>query len=92
MLGTGEVPTSALATGALPSGVTIAGNQVTSSVPTADAASGTTFSLGNGWVIETTTAGLVFTHDGTDVFSIADNGAIVSANDVTAFGTVIPTP
>lgn len=47
----------------------------------------TTLSLGN-WVIKVDTNELVFVYDGTEVFKVGTNGAVTSANDVTAFGTI----
>ena len=46
-----------------------------------------TLGLGDGWSIEAGTNGLIFRHGGTAVCSISNNGAIISANNITAFGT-----
>lgn len=47
----------------------------------------TTVSLGS-WIIKVDTNELVFEYNGTDVFKVGTNGAVTSANDITAFGTV----
>lgn len=51
------------------------------------AVAATSISIGN-WSINLQTNELVFTYNGTDVAKIKTTGEIVSANDVTAFGTV----
>jgi hypothetical protein len=47
----------------------------------------TTVSLGN-WVIKVDTNELVFVYNSTEVFKVGTNGAITSADNVTAFGTI----
>jgi hypothetical protein len=47
----------------------------------------TTLSLGD-WVIKVDTNELVFVYNSTEVFKVATTGAVTSANDVTAFGTI----
>jgi hypothetical protein len=47
----------------------------------------TTISLGN-WTIKVDTNELVFVYNTTEVFKIGTNGAVTSANDITAFGTI----
>jgi len=47
----------------------------------------TTLSIGS-WVIKVDTNELVFVYDSTEVFKVGTNGAVTSANDVTAFGTI----
>jgi hypothetical protein len=49
--------------------------------------SATTLSLGN-WVIKVDTNELVFEYNSTEVFKVGTNGAITSANNVTAYGTI----
>lgn len=59
------------------------GNLTFSTVPI----SGSTFTLGD-WTISVISNELVFDYNGTDVAKIKTTGEIVSANDVTAFGTI----
>ena len=59
------------------------GNLTFSTVPI----SGSTFTLGN-WTISVISNELVFDYNGTDVAKIKTTGEIVSANDLTAFGTI----
>ena len=47
----------------------------------------TTLSIGS-WVIKVDTNELVFVYNGTEVFKVGTNGAVTSANDITAFGTI----
>lgn len=47
----------------------------------------TTVSLGD-WTIKVDTNELVFVYNTTEVFKIGTNGAVTSANDITAFGTI----
>ena len=47
----------------------------------------TTLSIGD-WVIKVDTNELVFVYNSTEVFKVGTNGAVTSANDVTAFGTI----
>jgi hypothetical protein len=47
----------------------------------------TTLSIGN-WVIKVDTNELVFEYDSTEVFKVGTNGAVTSADNVTAFGTI----
>lgn len=47
----------------------------------------TTVSLGD-WVIKVDTNELVFVYNSTEVFKVGTNGAITSADNVTAFGTI----
>lgn len=47
----------------------------------------TTVDLGD-WAITVSGTSLVFSYQSTDVFKVASNGAITSADDITAFGTV----
>ena len=47
----------------------------------------TTLSIGD-WVIKVDTNELVFVYNSTEVFKVATTGAVTSANDVTAFGTI----
>lgn len=47
----------------------------------------TTLSLGN-WTIKLDTNELVFEYNGTDVFKLGTDGAVTSADNVTAYGTV----
>ena len=59
------------------------GNLTFSTVPI----SGSTFTLGN-WTISVISNELVFDYNGTDVAKIKTTGEIVSADDLTAFGTI----
>ena len=47
----------------------------------------TTLSIGD-WVIKVDKNELVFVYNSTEVFKVGTNGAVTSANDVTAFGTI----
>ena len=47
----------------------------------------TTLSIGD-WVIKVDTNELVFEYDSTEVFKVGTNGAVTSADNVTAFGTI----
>lgn len=47
----------------------------------------TTVSLGD-WTIKVDTNELVFVYNTTEVFKLGTNGAVTSANDITAFGTI----
>ena len=47
----------------------------------------TTLSIGD-WVIKVDTNELVFVYNSTEVFKVGTNGAVTSANDITAFGTI----
>lgn len=47
----------------------------------------TTLSIGS-WVIKVDTNELVFEYNSTEVFKVGTNGAITSADNVTAFGTI----
>ena len=47
----------------------------------------TTVDLGD-WAITVSGTSLVFSYQSTNVFKIASNGALTSADDITAFGTV----
>jgi hypothetical protein len=47
----------------------------------------TTISLGD-WTIKVDTNELVFVYNTTEVFKLGTNGAVTSANDITAFGTI----
>jgi hypothetical protein len=47
----------------------------------------TTLSIGD-WVIKVDTNELVFEYDSTEVFKVGTDGAITSADNVTAFGTI----
>lgn len=47
----------------------------------------TTVALGD-WTIKVDTNELVFVYNTTEVFKIGTNGAVTSANDITAFGTI----
>jgi len=47
----------------------------------------TTLSIGN-WVIKVDTNELVFEYDSTEVFKVGTNGAVTSADNITAFGTI----
>lgn len=47
----------------------------------------TTLSIGD-WVIKVDTNELVFVYNSTEVFKVGTNGAVTSANNVTAFGTI----
>ena len=47
----------------------------------------TTLSIGS-WVIKVDTDELVFVYDDTEVFKVGTNGAITSADNVTAYGTI----
>lgn len=47
----------------------------------------TTLSIGS-WVIKVDTNELVFEYNSTEVFKVGTNGAITSANNVTAYGTI----
>jgi hypothetical protein len=47
----------------------------------------TTLSIGN-WVIKVDTNELVFEYDSTEVFKVGTDGAVTSADNVTAFGTI----
>jgi hypothetical protein len=47
----------------------------------------TTVSLGD-WTIKVDTNELVFVYNGTEVFKLGTNGAVTSANDITAFGSI----
>lgn len=60
-------------------GISITGNAATASTSTQ---LGTT-----NWTVSQSGTKLIFAYNGTTVFSVASNGAIVSANDVTGFGT-----
>ena len=46
----------------------------------------TTLDLGN-WTIVQSGTTLDFNYDGTTVFSVSSAGAVIAANDITAFGT-----
>jgi len=59
------------------------GNLTFSTVPI----SGNTFTLGD-WTISVISNELVFDYNGTDVAKIKTTGEIVSADDLTAFGTI----
>jgi hypothetical protein len=47
----------------------------------------TTLSIGD-WIIKVDTNELVFEYDSTEVFKVGTDGAITSADNVTAFGTI----
>jgi len=47
----------------------------------------TTLSIGD-WIIKVDTNELVFEYDSTEVFKVGTNGAVTSADNVTAFGTI----
>ena len=47
----------------------------------------TTLNLGN-WQIKVDSNELVFVYNSTEVFKVGTNGAVTSANDITAFGTI----
>lgn len=47
----------------------------------------TTLSIGS-WVIKVDTNELVFEYNSTEVFKVGTNGAVTSADNVTAFGTI----
>jgi len=47
----------------------------------------TTLSIGD-WVIKVDTNELVFVYNSTEVFKVGTNGAITSADNVTAYGTI----
>jgi len=61
----------------------------TATIPTASVTtlSATTLSLGN-WTIKLDTNELVFEYNGTDVFKLGTDGAVTSADNVTAYGTI----
>ena len=93
-LGAGEVATTALAPGALPSMVTIDGGQVTSgTVPEAtralNASLANTFQIG-GWTLSENASGGLDFNRGTDtVFRITTAGALEADGDITAFSDQI---
>lgn len=60
-------------------GINISGTAATASTSTQ---LGTT-----NWTVSQSGTKLIFAYNGTTVFSVASNGAIISANDVTGFGT-----
>lgn len=47
----------------------------------------TAIAMGN-WTIKLDTNELIFEYNGTDVFKLGTNGAVTSADNVTAYGTV----
>ena len=90
-LGDGEVGLSALATGALPSGITIPGGQVTTAVSqatSAGSATSGTFVI-DGWTIEEDDSGsLTFSNGGEVRARLDTNGHFRAENDITAFDSL----
>ena len=88
-LGAGEVMTSALAPGVLPTGVTIPGGQVTSAVAEASRASSAsstnTFQIGGWTIAENASGGLDFNRGTDTLFRITSTGAVEADADITAF-------
>ena len=86
-IGTGEVATTALAAGALPSGVTIAGSQVNGAVNSATSATNatsSTFTIG-AWTIAEVGGNLQFSHTSGLNTVFFSNGEIRTRDDITAF-------
>ena len=95
-IGSGQIPLTGLAAGTLPTGVNVPAAQVTTSATdrvgnctNATTALNGTFDFGNGWTISTSANGITFSRSGTDLFSVDNDGDVVSARDITAFGTPV---
>jgi len=82
--GTVTAPTVDINAGAI-DGTTIGGSSAAAGTFTT--ATATSVVLGN-WTISVDTNELIFNYNGTDVFKLKTTGEVVSANDITAFGTV----
>ena len=84
-LGDGEVNVSALATGTLPSGITVPGAQVNGAVTAARSADASSFIIGNWTIAQDISGRLTFANSGTIRARLDTDGHFRTEGDVTAF-------
>ena len=87
-VGTGEVSTSSLAPGVLPSGITIPGSQVNGTVPLATAGNNNSFTIGNWVIAEDGNGRLTFSNNGDVRARLDTDGHFHTENDITAFDSL----